>query len=822
MKHFFLLLFLLPITIRAQVISGIVKDADTNKALPFATLRVEGDPEEHYADVNGKFALILGGQRNLIASYSGYESASEYVNGQKYIRFLLRKPTKNPGPQDASAIVREVISARAKNDPRLALRSFRFTSYNKLIVSAEPDSVPNSIDSSSIRRHGKIVTKADSTLYRFKKLVQNRHLFQTEATSELEFDGNNGKETVSGVKMAGFRQPVYELLALHLQSSTIYDDTYELFETKYNGPLSKSALRSYTYKILDTTEMDGRKVSVLFFRATRKHKAAKLQGLLFIDMQNFAVAKAIIQTRGLLNISAIHEFGYVPAHNLWFPMHNELKVIKGNNDTDIRILGETLKFGTDADNDAAGKRQASDYTYLSSRSWNFDTGFNVPVSISKPAIGTQITDDAPNKSEEFWKAYRRDGNDLRSINTYTVLDSIARKQRLEKKLFIGRKLINGYIPLGPFDVDLRYLLSYNNYEGFRFGFGGITNEPFSKKYRIEGYAAYGTKDGNFKYNLGAAARIGRFSNTWIGGAYTDDVREIASTTFAIDKRVFKLYDPRPINVSTFYHYSSWRGYIETKIIPKTESIWQLNYSQIEPKFGYLYTVGAKSHETYTMTTAMVSLQWNPFSSYMQTPVGRLESEKRFPKFTFQFTQALPDILDNDFEFGKLDLRAEYEKKFVNGQKSAALIEAGYAYGDAPLTHLYNTSPNNLTKDRLLQRITFAGKNSFETMYFNEFFSSRYVFFQLKHGSKRIKLLPKIKPSVVFVTRMAWGTMDKPEQHSGIEYKTLEEGYFESGIELNQIFKGFGLSGFYRYGPNQLARVEDNLAVKLSFILNLGL
>jgi hypothetical protein len=57
---------------------------------------------------------------------------------------------------------------------------------------------------------------------------------------------------------------------------------------------------------------------------------------------------------------------------------------------------------------------------------------------------------------------------------------------------------------------------------------------------------------------------------------------------------------------------------------------------------------------------------------------------------------------------------------------------------------------------------------------------------------------------------------------GINYKTLNKGFFESGIELNQIYKGFGLTGFYRYGPNQLPRVEDNIAVKLSFVLDLGL
>ena len=65
-------------------------------------------------------------------------------------------------------------------------------------------------------------------------------------------------------------------------------------------------------------------------------------------------------------------------------------------------------------------------------------------------------------------------------------------------------------------------------------------------------------------------------------------------------------------------------------------------------------------------------------------------------------------------------------------------------------------------------------------------------------------------------------MKNPEQHVGIAYKTLNKGFFESGIELNQIYKGIGLGGFYRYGPNQLAKFEDNIAIKISFVLNLGL
>ncbi|HEU0137709.1 MAG TPA: DUF5686 family protein, partial [Flavobacterium sp.] len=502
----------------------------------------------------------------------------------------------------------------------------------------------------------------------------------------------------------------------------------------------------------------------------------------------------------------------------WFPTARLLKITKGDNDEDIKILGETLKFRGEDD---ISPKTASDFTCLLSESYYYDAQYNIPVMVEKAAIAVEIPDEAINRDNKFWEFNRLQPLDPRSANTYFALDSIASKAKVERRLFMGRKILNGYMPVGFFDIDLRYLLSFNNYEGFRIGFGGITNESFSRKYRIEGYTAYGTKDGNFKYNIGAAARIGKFSNTWIGGSYTDDIREIASTSFAIDKRVFKVYDPRPINVSTFYNFVTWRGYMETKIIPKTESLWQMAYSSIEPEFGYAFQLNNKRYHNFHLTAAMVSLQWNPFSDYMHTPIGRIEIDKRFPKFTFQFTQSVPDVLENDFNFGKIDVRAEYQKNFLNGQKSSFLLEAGYAYGEVPLTHAYNTSPNNLNKDGVIKRITFAGKNSFETMYFNEFFSTRYVFLQFKHALKKVELFRKIRPTPVIVTRMAWGAMDEPQRHLGITYKTLNEGFYESGLELNGIYNGLGLSGFYRYGVNQLPRLEDNISIKLSFVINLG-
>ncbi|MFT7395656.1 MAG: hypothetical protein ACI96G_000388 [Flavobacterium sp.] len=832
MKHFFLLFYFFTLSIQAQFqVNGIVKESSANNPLAFATI-TSVDGSTTISDADGKFSLFSKKSiPSFDVSYVGYSKTTVPVlQGRNYYTvFLLPKRDdlkevliSNENP--ALAIINKVIKNKNKNNPKSKLKTFEFKSYNKLIVSANPDSIKGAIDSVFIQKSiGKTFSKIDSSDYKFKEIISKQHLFQTEKVSQYQFGNQKLKETILGTKMAGFKQPVYEILAFSLQSFSVYDSSYELFETKYNSPINADAPRDYNYKLLDTIPINGRMSYMIYFKNKKKSRASGLEGVLYIDKTNFAVSKAIMRIKGVLDISGTHEFTYIPHEEIWFPIRKTFKIVKGKNDDDINFLGGTIQFDGDVEKDfQTRKKTPSDITYLLSKTDNFDIDYNTPIKIKQSYISVEIKEDAINKPEHFWDSYRRDSLDIRSQKTYIVLDSIAVKRRIASRLRFGRKIINGFLPLGFFDMDLRQIISYNNYEGFRLGFGGVTNDRFLKNFRIEGYSAYGTKDGNFKYNIGLSTRVSKFSDSWIGASYTNDVKEIANTLYDIEKKPFKLYDPRPINISTFYNYVSWKAYLKTQIIPKTESIWTLDRSEIIPKFNYVYNLNGRLYSNYIMTTAMVSLQWNPFSDYMQTPTGRVEVEKGFPKFTFQFTQSAPKVLDNDFQFSKIDFKTEFEKKYLNGQKTNLLFEAGYAIGDIPLTHLYNTSPNNITKETIVQRITFSGKNSFETMYFNEFFSSEFVYFQFKHGFNRVTILKKVKPSLVLVSRMAWGNLQKPERQVGLDYKTLNEGYFESGIELNQIFKGLGLSAFYRYGPNQLPTLENNIAVKLSYVLNLGL
>ncbi len=830
MKNIIWIVLFLSFKLQAQFqINGVIKNVQTNKSISFASIKTDNGLSL-ISDGTGKFKLnSITKLKWFQVTFIGFETTTITISNQKsFYQVLLTPINVNlnglPIASEAKAndLIKKAISFKDENDPLKKLSTFQFKRYSKLIVTASRDSILGKIDTVFTFKKGiKTFKKIDSANFKFKKIIAQHHLFESEKISKFQYN-KTLKETVLAVKFAGLKEPIYELMGFNLQSFSIYDDHYELFTTKFNSPLISDSFKEYKFQILDTTEIQNRKVTLVYFKKKSK-RTDGLEGVLYIDAKNFAVAKAVMRTRNTIEIEGIHEFIYFENENIWFPSVKKFKISKGTSKEAIKILGSTIEFYDDKkDKNDEKFKNASDFTYLETQSTNTDFEFNKSIEIKRKFIAIEIESDANKKSETFWNKFRSDSLTLRDKKTYVALDSISVLNKVEKRLFFGRKIIKGYVPFNYFDIDLRTLLSFNNLEGFRIGLGGTSNEKFSKIYKVDAHLAYGLKDESFKYHIGSAIRVGNFSNTWLGLSYTNDLNEIASSTFLTDPRVFRIYTSQPVSTNTFYNYKSFAGYIETRIIPKTYSVWQISKSRIEPKFEYNYLYNNYLTKIFDITSASFSLQWNPYSNFMQTPRGKLEIEKRYPIFTIQFTQTIPNFLSNDFNFTKIDFKSEWSQKHLNGQRTSFLFRSGLALGDVPITHLYSTSPNCLLNESVLRRFfSIIDGNTFETMYFNEFFSDKYVYFQAKHEFKRFRISKIFGASIAFVNRAGWGNLDKRERHIGIDFKTLDRGYFETGLEFNRILKGLGIGSFYRYGPNQLPGFYDNFAIKASFVLDLG-
>lgn len=390
------------------------------------------------------------------------------------------------------------------------------------------------------------------------------------------------------------------------------------------------------------------------------------------------------------------------------------------------------------------------------------------------------------------------------------------KEQDTLKTLKANPFVTGYYPIAFFDVDLKYLVKYNNYEAFRLGFGGVTNERLFKKIKIGGYVAYGFKDQAFKYSVGGNYLLSKKNKSWLSAYYTDDISEIGTFNYLTNARSYSVFEPRLLNITQFYKHKTWHGALVQEFSPKLFSEIRVSRSAISQIEDYSFIFNNRVFKDYVLSEGTISAKYSPSPRSFISEEGKLEKYDGFPTLSGQITQGFDGITGSDFNYTKIGGKLDYFIKRQNLSSSHFILEGVKAFGAVPLTHLFHAEPNSPTKDEILQRFSVAGTQSFETMYFGEFFSSELITFRGKHTLQSFKISRKIKPELVFITKHAIGNLDQPERHIGLPFNTLEQLYSESGLELNQLLFGFGLSFAYRYGFYHLPKFEDNISFKFTF------
>ena len=225
-----------------------------------------------------KLLLVNNPILDFTVSYLGYTPFQQVITPNKTFYVVALQEKSNdlnevliPKENVALQIIRKAIAAKSANNPQQKNNSFSFKSYNKLLVTANPDSINGKIDSVFVdKTYCRELVKVDSSNYKFKEIISKQHLFQTEKVSLFQYQNTHLKEVILGTKMAGFKQPIYEIIAFNLQSFSIYEPKYELFETKYNSPIADDAPEYYNYKLLDSVAIDGKTTYMIYFKNKKK------------------------------------------------------------------------------------------------------------------------------------------------------------------------------------------------------------------------------------------------------------------------------------------------------------------------------------------------------------------------------------------------------------------------------------------------------------------------------------------------------------------------------------------------------------------------
>ncbi|HEY9185480.1 MAG TPA: DUF5686 family protein [Salegentibacter sp.] len=822
MRHCLILAFVCIVSLSNAVaqhqISGRVVNAETGNPLPYAKISIQGE-SAGLTNIDGSFSIELKeSTAEATFSYVGFSSRTIQLSAAIEFIFVRLKPFTQtleavflyPEKNPANRIIRKAIAARANNDPEKAVNSFSFRSYNKFLIDNEKN---------------RIRLETDSTMQEVETIIQSGAAYFSEKISEYRFEKGKGlKEIVIGLKTAGFKKPVYEILSLKVNPFSIYKKDYPIFETEYAGPLSKQAFRNYKFKILDTTKT-AKPAFVVYFKPKREKAVAGLEGILYLDTTSFAVQKFKAQLLGAIKLQVDQEFEYFEEEKLWFPKKQTTQIRPGSGGKDISVFGGMISTGRLQSGGGiingllSGDEKEADL-YLTSSTTNYEIQFLAEEEIENPSAQVEVTSGAFKPGVEFWQSNRQQPLTFADKNLEKRVISLVKEKDVERKIEIKNTIATGYYPFGFWDFDLGKFLKYNNYEGLRLGFGGKTNKRFSDKFNINAYAVYGLKDEVFKYGLGTKIPLHKPSGTNLKLNYTSDIIEVGSFDYLQGVNEFSIIEPRFVNISFFYTDKTISVGLTHRFTSRLNSELQISHSQIENILDYAFIHEGQQLSNYQLSQATFSFLWRPFGRFLKTPTNNYLIEKGFPKFTGQVTQAFSGFMNSDFNFTKIGLKIEHEIKRLDQSRTEFILEGNYGIGDIPLTHAFHALPNNGNQAEILKRFSVAGHTSFETMYYNEFFSDRQAMLHIKHQFRPAELNRFMKPELVLISRHAIGSFKNPENHVNTSFNTLDQVYSEAGLEVNNILAGFGLGTAYRYGGYSLPGFKQNFAFKFTFQLKI--
>ncbi|MBN3036377.1 MAG: carboxypeptidase-like regulatory domain-containing protein [Bacteroidales bacterium] len=790
-------------------VQGRIIDRDTREPLPFVNILINDSRQGGTTDIDGKFAL--GADEPILylrLSYVGYEPV-EYPVGEGGKRLLINMKAKEfslpevvitPGINPAHRIIRNVLANRERNNPE-SLPAFSYTAYEKFVFTIELDSL--------LRRDSATLDTSDIELMKF---LDEHHLFLMENVSERKYrhPGKN-LETVLATRVSGLQDPFFIFLISQLQSTSFYDDVFTLADKNYINPISRGSLDRYYFQIEDTA-WSGRSdtVFIISYRPLLNANFDGLTGLLYINTHGWAIQSVTAgparQEGGLgLKIQQMYE---LIDGSQWFPVQLNTEIRLNN----VTASGDEVTISTGG--------TSGIYNPIGiGRSYIHDIRINpdLPGRLFGH-VELEMDPNATHRDSQYWRGYRLDTLTPRELNTYHFIDSIGKEINLDRIARTTESLITGTIPWGKVDLDIDRFLRYDDYEGLAPGIGLHTHERLSGFFRLGGYVRYGLKDKEPKYGGDVSFTFDRYRDIRLGAFYSNDVAETAGTLFFDEQiRFFRPESFRSLLIRRMDKTEAWGAFMDFRLLDYFKIHGGITVTGRQVTTPYRYAVTSETMavllDRYRFADLTLGIRWAHREKYVQNMRKKIPLGTRWPVVHLQYIRGLEGILDGEYDYHRLDLRLEKSFYFKYLGRTRFRLNAGVVDRAIPYTNLYNG--NGSYRD-----FTLYAPYSFATMRMNEFLSDRYAALFVVHDfGKLLWRGEKFEPEISLAFHAGIGDLVHPQPHYQVEYKTMDQGYYEAGFLVNNLLNlklySLGLGAFWRIGPYSYDQSIKNLAAKLT-------
>jgi hypothetical protein len=795
-RFFFVFLFLISLSVIASSqttsVSGKVTEKFSGKPLPFTHIIINENELELLSDENGGFSINYpAGIRSLKFKQYLYRDFIFQVNGgddslrielQKYSLFAF----DDGSDLHATRIIYNVLLAKKKNDIETNT-PHSFNTYNKLTIETNRLKDTKALLERNLKFLG----------IKLKPFSKDHHLFMIESVTEKRyFNDLNQKEDIISSKVSGIDETsIYTISSLLLPGS-IYKNYISLATLSYLSPLNEKALTHYHFNILDTITINNEITYLIKFTPSRKNTDA-LKGLLFVNTSGYSITNFIVSPAYDSPPFEIIQ-SYIKHEGKWFPNVTWTNYLVKNYGRDnIRI-------------------QVSARTYRGNLQYRKDFGF---TDFDDVILKYKKT--ANNLDESYWEAIRREPFTEKDENTYSFFDTIGSIKRFERYSRLGEGVYKGIVPVRVLNLQVGRFLSANEYEGFRVGAGAETNNLLSDRYAFGGYIGYGTRDQVVKYGLNARWVLDKHNELTLYSTIYNDLKESGGVSFSFDRAQFSTESLRKYRLTILDRVMGHSYEASIKPIRYLYLSTALNIEDLHPTYYYQYKETYKSQ--YQFAEFKTGLKVAFGEQFIKSPQNKFDLPPKYPIFWLEYKKGLNDLFFGDYNYNKWDFKLQYSLKKPGIGRQSIQITGGVAKGDLPYSKLYNMEGSWRT-------FSVVVHNSFESMQYNEFLSDRYlaIHFAQDLGKKLLFERPWIAPGIEILHNFGIGTLKNKEQHQGISFKTMEKGYFESGVFVYDLFTlrtlglrtGIGTGIFARYGPYARDKFIDNFVYKLGLSFNL--
>ncbi|OEK04600.1 DUF5686 family protein [Roseivirga misakiensis] len=777
------------------IVKARLLDKTNGDAVPFANIKTS-PREGTISDVNGYFKLNLpsGYSGNISISHVSYEtiflSISDLQNRSNiYLTPLttdLGTVVVNAEENPADAVIRKAIAARNSNDPT-RLRSYQYNSYNKFLFTIEgKDGFLDSIKRVTTAEQRRSLDAETQGKLEVDSIQDEHHLFLSESVTEKKFlKPNRHYEKVLTTKTSGFKVPFLTTLATSFQPFTFYEETITILNSDFVNPVSPGTFSRYYFDLVETSPNGTDSLYVIKF-SPLKNRDNLLSGILYIESGNHAIERVIAKgSSPILETDFNIRQLYKKIDNAWFPAQLYTDFLL--NETDELFSNKRLKVISDS--------------YIS----NVQIAPSLKASdLKKVAIEYATTTEI--ESETLLTEFRNEVLTRKETRTYEVLDSIMSQPKLT---WINKALeafATSYYPIGWVDLELKRILAFNDYEGFRLGIGLRTNEKVSKSISLGGYWAYGLRDKNLKFG-GDLTYIFNQPESFIKLAYIKDFFEQGQERSPYKRVFFRNYVS-----SRFNSYEGVKATISKMISRPLVFNTYISNQTVTARYPYAFDSPSdfdlQSQFDFTETGAQ--LTYHP-AKYARLGNRFIKSSSQYPFIKISYAKGWSDFWDGGFDYQRLDFNLENEFKYRAGGRLKFQINAGYVEGDVPYPLLF-TGHGTSTSD-------FFAFGYFQTMRPYEFTSDQYVNIFIGHtfGSYLWKNTIS-SPVIELHQNIGIGNLSSAERHREIDVNIPSQPYLESGIKLNRIINldlndakyNINIGVFYRYGVHALDTFGDNI------------